>query len=80
MRVQREDDEEDLGVPEMVEFLEALNEPLESEPLRDCIEDLRDLGMVTDGLHEEVEAVDTLVGELIEQIEKEINADKGDEA
>jgi len=76
--VQRDEEEEEgPNVEEMIEFLEGLNEPLESEPLRDCVEDLRELGGLTENLQGSVEAIDDMLNELVEEIEEEIDADKG---
>lgn len=80
LRVLQEDDEDERpNVEEMVEFLEGIEEPLDSEPLRDCIEDLRGLGELTANLREEVEGVDELLTELIEQLEEDLDqeSDKG---
>jgi len=74
LKVQQADDEEDEpNVEEMVEFLEGIEEPLDSEPLRDCIEDLRSLGALTENLREEVEEVDGLLTELIERLEEDLD-------
>jgi hypothetical protein len=75
LKVQRDEDdeEEQPNVDEMVEFLEGIEEPLDSEPLRDCIEDLRSLGELTANLPEQVEAVDGLLAELIDQLEEELD-------
>lgn len=77
MRVQREGDEEDeTNVEEMVEFLEGIEEPLDSQPLRDCIEDLRGLGELTKHLREDVEEIDEFLAGMIDKLEEELDRDE----
>lgn len=80
LQVQQEEGEEEVDIGGMVEFLKGINEPLESGPLEDCIEDLRGLDGLTDDLRKNLEAVEEMVDDLVEQIEEEIDADKGDPA
>ena len=77
----RQTDASEINVKDMISFFEDLNEPLESEPLKECIEDLQ---AVDEFVHvhesdvEDLEAIEEEVADLIEAIEGK-EADDEDE-